>query len=496
MASAPEVTVTCHVDEVYKGMLALMVDPPINGDEGQLPFGRAAWDLIDLLHAALAAGSKDRQLQRAASHLDRLWSTTRDVSELPASNVVTARKSCQSYVDELHELLTRVNKWRSKGYFKQALGSQKYRELFQDIFDNLHGTTSALASAAVHANPERANQVQAELGELLSEARKLTQAADQITNSLAEMRAVNAGQLPPAELLQLKNDLVREMDERQEATVESLQGAMSIGLKGIDAKCDARHDALAQQLQVFGEQVADLVREQRALGPAGASAAQVNATAQAAEEQARQAQAAALGKPPTALQGAPIPRLVLASPPPPPPPGSSAAPTAGGANGAEADVEKLWQGFLAPQLDELGNLVRALQRASPGDPLVVALEAWCLWHGLGLRKNKDTAMQCLERVDVPALQARAEHNPHAQVLLGEIVFAGKCGLAQDQPAAVQLFTLAADQGHTVAQNNLGFCYHSGKGVPAKNHGTAFDWWGRAADGGYAAGQFNLRKWLC
>tara|TARA_R110002126_G_C10370575_1_gene493378 strand:- start:246 stop:782 length:537 start_codon:yes stop_codon:yes gene_type:complete len=48
----------------------------------------------------------------------------------------------------------------------------------------------------------------------------------------------------------------------------------------------------------------------------------------------------------------------------------------------------------------------------------------------------------------------------------------------------------ADQGIAYAQNNLGFMYDNGEGVP-ENDAEAVKWFRKAAEQGYAAAQFNL-----
>ena len=54
------------------------------------------------------------------------------------------------------------------------------------------------------------------------------------------------------------------------------------------------------------------------------------------------------------------------------------------------------------------------------------------------------------------------------------------------------YRLAAEQGYADAQNNLGVCYHNGKGV-AKNRATAIRWYKKAAAQGNSTAQDNLRK---
>ena len=48
----------------------------------------------------------------------------------------------------------------------------------------------------------------------------------------------------------------------------------------------------------------------------------------------------------------------------------------------------------------------------------------------------------------------------------------------------------ADQGISYAQNNLGFMYDNGEGVP-ENDAEAVKWFRKAAEQGYADAQYNL-----
>jgi hypothetical protein len=54
----------------------------------------------------------------------------------------------------------------------------------------------------------------------------------------------------------------------------------------------------------------------------------------------------------------------------------------------------------------------------------------------------------------------------------------------------RLFKVAADQGHAVAQFNLGLMYEHGRGVPQSDKEAAV-WYRKAADHGDAGAQFNL-----
>jgi len=60
----------------------------------------------------------------------------------------------------------------------------------------------------------------------------------------------------------------------------------------------------------------------------------------------------------------------------------------------------------------------------------------------------------------------------------------------DYATAVKEFLPLARQGNSVAQFNLGFMYHEGKGVPQDSK-EALKWYRLAADRGDPAAQFNL-----
>ena len=50
--------------------------------------------------------------------------------------------------------------------------------------------------------------------------------------------------------------------------------------------------------------------------------------------------------------------------------------------------------------------------------------------------------------------------------------------------------MAAEQGHALAQHNLGLMYAEGNGVP-EDDGDAVRWYRLSAERGFAAGQYNL-----
>ena len=84
----------------------------------------------------------------------------------------------------------------------------------------------------------------------------------------------------------------------------------------------------------------------------------------------------------------------------------------------------------------------------------------------------------------------------AQCLLGEDYYEGQ-GVPQDYTEAAKWFRLAAEQGHAMAQNNLGvmYDYGSGAGVPQDSKETV-KWYRRAAEQGNAGAQYGLGLAYC
>lgn len=64
------------------------------------------------------------------------------------------------------------------------------------------------------------------------------------------------------------------------------------------------------------------------------------------------------------------------------------------------------------------------------------------------------------------------------------------GVEQDYMEAARWFRLAAEQGNTLAQLNLGWLYHAGKGVREDADSARF-WYTLAAEKGHDTAQLNL-----
>ena len=63
-------------------------------------------------------------------------------------------------------------------------------------------------------------------------------------------------------------------------------------------------------------------------------------------------------------------------------------------------------------------------------------------------------------------------------------------MAQDYAEAVRWYHRAAEQGHALAQFNLGFMYKNGQGV-TQDYVQAVKWYRKAAEQGAANAQINL-----
>ena len=71
-----------------------------------------------------------------------------------------------------------------------------------------------------------------------------------------------------------------------------------------------------------------------------------------------------------------------------------------------------------------------------------------------------------------------------------MTYANGTGVPEDDEEAVRWFRLAAEQGNSRAQNNLGTMYDEGTGVPEDDE-EAVRWYRLAAEQGNSLSQFNL-----
>ena len=110
--------------------------------------------------------------------------------------------------------------------------------------------------------------------------------------------------------------------------------------------------------------------------------------------------------------------------------------------------------------------------AGPFEDAVSALE----------RGDHATAMRLFRPLADQGL-AEAQNN------LGFLYHQGQ-GVPQDYAEAMRWYRKAADQRLAAAQNSLGVMYEKGRGVPQDN-GEALKWYHRAASQGLAQAQYNL-----
>ena len=102
--------------------------------------------------------------------------------------------------------------------------------------------------------------------------------------------------------------------------------------------------------------------------------------------------------------------------------------------------------------------------------------------------------KALEKGDYAAalkefLPLARDGNSVAQFNLGFMYHEGK-GVPQDSKEALKWYRLAADRGDPAAQFNLGVMYDKGDGVPQDSK-EAFRWYRLAADQGTPSAQLNL-----
>lgn len=87
-------------------------------------------------------------------------------------------------------------------------------------------------------------------------------------------------------------------------------------------------------------------------------------------------------------------------------------------------------------------------------------------------------------------RALRQGDVEATFRLARLVHRGGGKLAQSPDLAAELYRRAAQQGHSGAQNWLGFCYQFGFGQTL-DYARAVNWYRKAAEQGYPAAQNNL-----
>lgn len=94
--------------------------------------------------------------------------------------------------------------------------------------------------------------------------------------------------------------------------------------------------------------------------------------------------------------------------------------------------------------------------------------------------------------DIKQYKLLAEQgHPVAQCNLGGCYYNGY-GVPQSYAEAAKWYLKAAEQGHPGSQYNLGVCYYNGHGV-LQNYSEAIKWFRKAARQGYALSQQALKS---
>lgn len=86
----------------------------------------------------------------------------------------------------------------------------------------------------------------------------------------------------------------------------------------------------------------------------------------------------------------------------------------------------------------------------------------------------------------------ADHEVDADLQFSRGLKFASEGTPQDYVQAAVCYRKAADQGHSLAQFNLGVMYAQGQGI-ARDEAQSVVWFDKAARGGDGAAQFNLGK---
>ncbi|KAJ2999656.1 hypothetical protein HDV02_002129 [Globomyces sp. JEL0801] len=142
----------------------------------------------------------------------------------------------------------------------------------------------------------------------------------------------------------------------------------------------------------------------------------------------------------------------------------------------------------------------------------------CHLHGIGTLINEKLAFQCFYsaaekdyplaqlylarlyrygigtkidfKLTVEWLMKAADSHSLAQVELADLYRTGQCNVPKDPELAFQLYSIAASDGVTIAQYNLGQYYFKGK-IVKRNDTMAFLWFEKAANDHFAEAQAKL-----
>jgi hypothetical protein len=161
----------------------------------------------------------------------------------------------------------------------------------------------------------------------------------------------------------------------------------------------------------------------------------------------------------------------------------AAAGAALGCANSKGALGRCYVGGFGVASDEARGLALGMESEAAGSCFGQFVVGVCYDFGCGGVAQDDS-----EAVRLYSLAA-AQGHAMAQSNLGRMFQKGR-GVAQDYAEAVRLYSLAATQGLAVAQSNLGCMFEKGRGV-AQDYAEAVRLWRLAAAQGLADAQFNL-----
>jgi hypothetical protein len=123
----------------------------------------------------------------------------------------------------------------------------------------------------------------------------------------------------------------------------------------------------------------------------------------------------------------------------------------------------------------------ALRSAKQHNPLGMYRLAVMMENGEGFEKNVEQGRR-LKELSFEGLVAMGG-DPYALTAIGIMLFRGEGGLTQDRSEAVRLYKKAADMGYAPGQYNYSAALALGQGI-AKDESESLKWWQRAYDQDY------------
>eukprot|EP01051_Picozoa_sp_SAG22_P003164 SAG22_NODE_151_length_17414_cov_7.812128_11_plen_581_part_00 len=166
------------------------------------------------------------------------------------------------------------------------------------------------------------------------------------------------------------------------------------------------------------------------------------------------------------------------------------AAAAGGLPLAVASCQHMgWGGFSGDDDDEKAVFEKFREVTAAGGRgaswMVAEAErmlGWCCQNGIGVEKDEVEGVKWYRK-------AAEQGHSLAQNNLGVCYRKGR-GVEQDKAEAVKWYRKAAEQGHSTAQTDLGTCYFNGTGVE-KDYAEAVKWLRKAAEQGESSAMRNL-----